>query len=83
MNYCGIDVAMKSSYLYITDGQGRIRGKGELPTTAENFRQALRWFIPDRLKLAIEAGNQTAWKSRCSIPTRSSLSPRAAARPTR
>lgn len=23
MNYCGLDVAMKSSYLYITDQQGR------------------------------------------------------------
>jgi len=61
MNYCGIDVAMKSSYLYITDGRGRIRGKGELPTTAEDFRRALRRFIPDGLKVAIEAGNQTAW----------------------
>jgi len=61
MNYCGIDVAMKSSYIYITDGRGRIRGKGELPTTAEDFRRALRRFVPDGLKVAIEAGNQTAW----------------------
>ncbi|MFQ6099357.1 MAG: transposase [Armatimonadota bacterium] len=61
MNYCGIDVAMKSSYLYITDGQGRIRGKGELPTTAGDFRRALTRFVPEGLKVAIEAGNQTAW----------------------
>jgi len=32
-----------------------------LPTTAEDFRRALRRFIPDGLKVAIEAGNQTAW----------------------
>jgi len=61
MNYCGIDVAMKSSYLYITDGQGHLRGKGELPTTAEDFQRVLRRFVPEGLKVAIEAGNQTAW----------------------
>lgn len=29
MHYCGIDVAMKSRHLYITDGLGKVRRKGE------------------------------------------------------
>jgi|GEM_PF-5523671 len=33
MNYCGIDVAMKSSYLYITDDRGHKKTSGEIPTT--------------------------------------------------
>jgi len=61
MNYCGIDVAMKSSYIYITDGDGRIKSKGELPTTAEDFRRVLKRFVPGGLKVAVEAGPQTAW----------------------
>jgi len=61
MNYCGIDVAMKSSYIYITDGDGRIKTRGELPTTAEDFRRALKRFVPGGLKVAVEAGPQTAW----------------------
>jgi len=61
MYYCGIDVAMKSSYLYITDSAGRIKGKGELPTTAEDFRRALGRFVRGGVTVAIEAGPQTAW----------------------
>jgi transposase len=61
MNYCGIDVAMKSSYLYITDGQGHLKGKGEVPTTAEGLRRVLKRHVPGGLKVALEAGPQTAW----------------------
>jgi transposase len=61
MHYCGIDVAMKSSYLYITDGRGRKTTSGEISTTYMALRRRLRPLVRGGLKIAIEAGNQTAW----------------------
>jgi len=61
MNYCGIDIAMKSSYIYITDSKGRKKTSGEIPTKAGVFRQRLRPYLRGGLCIAIEAGNQTAW----------------------
>ena len=61
MYYCGIDIAMKSSYIYITDNQGRKKTSGEIPTKASVFRQRLRPYLRGGLAVAIEAGNQTAW----------------------
>ena len=61
MNYCGLDVAMKSSYLYITDRTGHKRRSGEIPTTAEALRQRLRPYLRGGLRVALEAGNQSAW----------------------
>ena len=61
MNYCGMDVAMKSSYVYLTDRQGRKKSSGEISTTPEAIRRRLRPFIRGGLSVAIEAGNQTAW----------------------
>jgi len=67
MNYCGIDVAMKSSYLYIADGRGRKKTSGEIPTTYMALRRRLRLFVRGGLKIAIEAGNQTAWIHECLV----------------
>lgn len=61
MNYCGIDVAMKSSCLYITDSTGRKLMAGETPTEKTALTQALRRYLPGGLAVAIEAGPQTAW----------------------
>ena len=61
MNYCGIDIAMKSSYIYITDSRGRKKTSGEVLTKASVFRQRLRPYLRGGLSVAIEAGNQTAW----------------------
>ena len=61
MYYCGIDIAMKSSYIYITDSRGRKKTSGEIPTKAGVFRQRLRPYLHGGLAVAIEAGNQTAW----------------------
>jgi len=61
MNYCGLDVAMKSSYLYITDGKGRKLASGEIPTAADMLRQRLRPYLRGGLAVALEAGNQSAW----------------------
>ena len=61
MYYCGIDIAMKSSYIYITDSRGRKKNSGEIPTTASVLRQRVRPYLRGGLCVAIEAGNQTAW----------------------
>ncbi len=67
MDYCGIDVAMKSSYLYITDAKGRKKSSGEIPTTYMALRRRLRPFVRGGLKIAIEAGGQTAWIHECLV----------------
>lgn len=61
MNYCGIDVAMASSYVYITDSQGRKKSSGEILTTPEAVEHRLRPYLRGGLSVAIEAGNQSAW----------------------
>ena len=61
MYYCGIDIAMKSSYIYITDSMGRKKTSGEIPTKAGVLRQRLRPYLRGGLGVAIEADNQTAW----------------------
>lgn len=61
MIYCGIDVASKSSYLYVTTKSGRKLMSGEVETTREGFEKRLRRYVRDGLAIAVEAGNQTAW----------------------
>jgi transposase len=61
MFYCGMDIASKSSYLYVTDKNGRRLLSGEVATTREAFAERLRRFVGRGLAIAIEAGNQTAW----------------------
>lgn len=61
MNYCGMDIAMKSGYIYITDSHGRKKTSGEIPTRAAVLRQRLQPYLRGDLAVAIEAGNQTAW----------------------
>lgn len=59
--YCGIDIASKSSWLYVTNKSGRKLMSGEVPTTREMFEARLKRYVKDGLAIAIEAGNQTAW----------------------
>lgn len=61
MLYCGLDIAMKSSYLYITDANGQKQTSGELATTKAALSGRLRPHLGGGLSVAIEAGNQTAW----------------------
>lgn len=61
MYYCGMDIASKSSYLYVTDKNGRKLMSGEVATTREGFGERLKRFVGRGLAVAIEAGNQTAW----------------------
>ena len=61
MFHCGMDLAGVSSYSYVTDERGKKRWSGWVETTREGFEKSLRKYVRDGLKIAIEAGNQTAW----------------------
>jgi transposase len=61
VNYCGIDLAGVSSYVYLTTDRGRKLWSGPVATTKEAFEGRLRRFLRGELAIAIEAGNQTAW----------------------
>ena len=61
MFYCGMDIASKSSYLYVATKSGRKVASGEVETTRKGFEKRLRRYVTDGLAIAIEAGNQTAW----------------------
>jgi len=61
MFYCGLDVAMKSSYVYITDSQGRKKASGEVPTEKAALGERLKPYLRGGLAVALEAGNQSAW----------------------
>lgn len=61
MNYCGIDLAGVSSYVYVTDDRGKKLTAGEVATEKAALARRLKRFIRDGLSIAIEAGNQTAW----------------------
>lgn len=61
MVYCGLDVATKSSYLYVTDGSGRKLTSGEVATSEGDLKARLKPYVKRGLKVAIEAGNQAAW----------------------
>ena len=56
-----MDIASKSSDLYVTDKNGRQLLSGEVATTREGFSERLKRFVGRGLAVAIEAGNQTAW----------------------
>jgi len=52
---------MVSSYLHVSDGWGKRLVSGPVATERQALQQRLGRFVPDGLKVAIEAGNQTAW----------------------
>jgi transposase len=61
VNYCGLDIAGVSSYVFVTDAQGRKLAAGPVATTQIALEVRLRPFLRGGLAVAIEAGNQTAW----------------------
>src|SRR5262249_56154888 len=61
MFYCGLDIVGVSSYVFVTDGQGRKLCSGPVATTKAGLEARLRPFLRGGLAVAIEAGNQTAW----------------------
>ena len=61
MNYCGIDIGGLSSYVYVSDGAGRKKWCGPVKTSRGMLEGTLKHYVRSGLKVAIEAGNQTAW----------------------
>ena len=61
MNYCGLAVSRQSTPVYIEDGQGRRVKRAVVPTTPRGLMDALERDTARGLRVAIEAGNRTAW----------------------
>jgi len=61
MHYCGLDVSRKSTHVYIEDPQGRRVKRGVVPTTPTGLAGAVERYAERGLRVAVEAGNQTAW----------------------
>jgi transposase len=57
MHYCGLDVSRKSTHVYIEDAQGRRVTRGIVTTTPTGLPS----YAARGVRVAIEAGNQTAW----------------------
>jgi transposase len=67
MRYCGIDIASVSSFVYVCDGEGTKILAREVETDARLFAWVLKPHLKGGLKIAIEAGNQTAWIYECLV----------------
>ena len=61
MHYCGLDVSRKSTHVYIEDAQGRRVTRGIVATTPTGLAGAVERYAARGVRVAIEAGNQTAW----------------------
>ena len=61
MHYCGLDVSRKSTHVYIEDAQGRRVTRGIVATTPTGLAGAVERYTARGVRVAIEAGNQTAW----------------------
>src|ERR1041384_5733225 len=61
MHYCGLDVSMKSTHVYIETEQGRCAKQTAIATTPAELETVLAPYVPRGLKVAVEAGGQTAW----------------------
>ena len=61
MYYCGLDVSRKSTHAYIEDAQGRRVKYAVVPTTPTGLASMIDPYVARGLRVAVEAGNQTAW----------------------
>jgi Transposase len=61
MHYCGLDVLRKSTHVCIEDAQGRRVKRTVVATTPTELARAVERYAERGLRVAIEAGNQTAW----------------------
>jgi transposase len=61
MHYCGLDVSRKSTHVCIEDAQGRRVKRTVVATTPTELARAVERYAERGLRVAIEAGNQTAW----------------------
>lgn len=61
MYYAGLDVASKSSYVYVVDRRGRKVESKEIPTDKEGYRGYLRKWKDKVIEVALEAGGHSRW----------------------
>ena len=61
MHYCGLDVSRKSTYVCLDDAQGRHVKRVAIATSPAAVTATLERYAAQGLRVAIEAGNQTAW----------------------
>src|ERR1700690_326982 len=61
MYYIGLDVASKSSYVYVLDGRGKKIENKEIPTDKDSFRQYFGQWAKKAVYVAVEAGGHTRW----------------------
>jgi transposase len=61
MHYVGLDVASKSSFVYVIDGRGKKIESKEIPTDKDGFRQYFGAWSKKPAYVAVEAGGHTRW----------------------
>lgn len=61
MFYIGADVSEKSSYIYVTDGNGKKIESQQIPTDKDGYRQYFKKWIGKHVKVAVEAGGHSRW----------------------
>ena len=65
MRYGSVDIASVSSFVWVTDEGGTKLTGGEIATEKDALQRMFRPHVKYGLKIAIEAGNQTAWIYDC------------------
>ena len=60
MHYCGRDVSRKSTHVYVEDARGHYVKRAVVATTPTGLTGVVARFAESGLRVAIEAGNQTA-----------------------
>lgn len=61
MYYAGLDVASKTSFIYVTDRRGRKVESKEIPTDKHAYRQYFKQWKDKAVEVAVEAGGHTRW----------------------
>jgi len=61
MHYIGLDVASKSSFVYVIDGRGKKIESKEIPTDKDGFRKYFGDWAKKPAYVAVEAGGHTRW----------------------
>jgi transposase len=61
MYYIGLDVASKSSFLYVMDGRGKKIESKEIPTDKDSYRQYFKPWAKKPVEVAVEAGGHSRW----------------------
>lgn len=61
MYYVGLDVASKTSFIYVTDRKGKKVEGEEIPTDRHAYRQYFKQWKDKAVEVAVEAGGHTRW----------------------